>query len=223
MPAFLDDVFANFFVESKPTKPYKFGTLLWAHAYYTHQQLDVWRPSEMDPRLGVAKNFNIETKPKDCFARSLPLTSPRCETNEEFIALRAKRRPVILIQPPDASLGAIPRGATSGKIERHLCPVALVYSAEDLAGNARYPKEFLGRVRSLEYAQFLLLPKGGPLVRDSLARLDEIQSVAENHLEHSGFSLHPDIEQILRSQMSYFFTGLSAEDFATWVEMLRDA
>ena len=79
-------------------------------------------------------SFNIKTGVADAFRRSLPFSSPPLKTNE-FIALKAKPRPVILIQPPDPALLAVKKAGYSGKVVRHLCPVVIVYSAEDDAGN----------------------------------------------------------------------------------------
>src|ERR1017187_126073 len=78
--------------------------------------------------------------------------------------------------------------------EGHLCPVALVYSAVNDAGDSKFPAEFIERVRRLEYRQFLFLPKGGPLTVDSLARFDEIQSVAENQLEPTEYALSTEVQ-----------------------------
>ena len=87
----------------------------------------------------------------------------------------------------------------------------LVYSAVNDAGDSKFPAEFIERVRRLEYRQFLFLPKGGPLTVDSLARLDEIQSVAENQLNPTEFALSPEVCEIAKSQVSYFLSGLSGK------------
>jgi hypothetical protein len=57
---------------------------------------------------------------------------------------------------------------------------------------------------------------------DSIARLDEVQSVAENQLEPTKFTLSKEICDILRSQVSYFFTGLSRKEFGDWASLLRE-
>jgi hypothetical protein len=46
----------------------------------------------------MASQFRITTAGQDAFKRTLPLHVPRLETNEEFVVVRAKVRPVILIQ-----------------------------------------------------------------------------------------------------------------------------
>ncbi len=56
---------------------------------------------------------------------------------------------------------------------------------------------------------------------DSIARLDEIQSVAESQLWPTGFSLSDDLREILRSQVSFFLGGLSGDEFAGWAALLK--
>ncbi|MBZ5522454.1 MAG: hypothetical protein LAP21_09465 [Acidobacteriia bacterium] len=221
--AFLDEVFQPFYTAA-PTHlaDYAFGQIFRAPAYYPHQRLDIWRPKIIDTRLGIASDFNITTAGADAFQRALPFSSPPLKTNEEFIALKSKPRPVILIQPPDPALVSVKRTGYAGKVVRHLCPVALVYSAEDDAGNSKFDTEFLERIRKLEYRQFLFLPKGGPITVDSIARLDEVQSVAVNQLAPSQFALSKEVTDIVRSQVSYFFTGLSGREFGEWATLLRD-
>ena len=222
MPTFIDEIFDPFYTAaSKKPAEYSFGQIFTVPAYYPHQKLEVWRPEKLDAKLGAASNFNITTA-GDAFQRPMPYSSPPLRTNEEFIALKAKVRPVILIQPPDPSLLQIKTGGYSGKVVRHLCPVALIYSAEDEAGNSKFPPDFLDRVRRLEYRQFLFLPKGGSVLVDSIARLDEIQSVAENQLSATGFSLCDDVREILRSQVSFFLTGLSGSEFAGWAALFKE-
>jgi hypothetical protein len=54
-----------------------------------------------------------------------------------------------------------------------------------------------------------------------IARLDELQSVVVNQLEATKFALAREVCDVLRSQVSYFFTGLSGQDFAGWADLLK--
>ena len=51
---------------------------------------------------------------------------------------------------------------------------------------SKFDTAFLDRVRLLEYPQFLLIPSSGPVLVDSLARFDELQSVDVANLEPTG-------------------------------------
>ena len=67
----------------------------------------------------------------------------------------------------------------------------------------------------------MFLPKGGPITVDSLARLDEVQSVADGQLEPTEFALSADVCKVLMSQVSYFYSGLSGDEFAMWAALLK--
>lgn len=221
MPAFLDEVISPF-CQSEPTVKgsLAFGRFLWVHAYYPHQQLEVWRPRTFDPTTSSAIDFNPELTPSDAFRKPLPYGTPHLKTDEEFLVLRSKRRPAVLIAAHDPQLDAIPKGHYRGKIARHLCTVALVYSAADNAGTSKFPPPFIGRVRQLGYPQFMFIPKRPPLYLDSLLRLDAVQSVAVNHLDPMGLRLSKDAEDILRSQLCFYQTGLAPETLSQWREEL---
>jgi hypothetical protein len=184
--------------------------------------LEIWRPEEVHQRLHVAKNFNIKTSLTDAFKKALPYSIPPLGTDEEFIALKAKPRPVILIQPPDDSLEQVKAVSMGMKLVRHLCVVAPVFSLQNAVGYTKVSADFIARVRQLEYPQFQFLPKGGPITVDSLVRLDEAQSVAIQNLEHTGYSLSDDALSVFRSQVSFFMGGADGGDFAGWRKLLAE-
>jgi hypothetical protein len=222
VPIFFDELVESFYSKSQTSiASFQLGYIFWAPAYYPHQNLEIWRPEVVDSKLGTASNFKIVTAGKDAFARSAPYTFPQLASNEEFIALKGKKRPVVLIKPADPKLTEIKKGPHSGKIVRHLGPVALAYSAEDEAGFAKFPKAFIDDVRLLKYPPFLFLPKGGPILRDSLLRFDEVQSIAMNNLEATGWTLSDDVLAIVRAQLSFCLTGLSADDYLFWRDELQ--
>jgi hypothetical protein len=223
VPAFLDEVIKPFYSTGAPTslESYALGQIFWAPAYYPHQQLQLWRPLEVDQKLHTAKNFQITTAPADAFKRALPYTSPPLKNNEEFIALKAKRRPVVLLLPPDPSLLTVGKSTGDIKIVRHLCVIAPVFSIVDAVGYSKVPEEFRNRVRRLEYPQFPFLPAGGPLSLDSILRLDELQSVAINNLERTDSCLSDELKAIFRSQVGFFMSGIGGEDFLGYRELLK--
>jgi hypothetical protein len=115
------------------------------------------------------------------------------------------------------------KGVSKGmKLARHLCVVAPAFSLEDAVGYQKATDEFIARVRRLEYPQFLFVPKGGPMTLDSLVRLDELQSVAIQHLEPTGYTLSPEALTAFRSQVSLFMGGPDGGDFAGYRSLLAD-
>ena len=221
MPTFLDELFTPFCVKlTVPAPPMAFGQIFRVPAYYPHSRLQVWRPRVFDPKLNIASDFNLEV-PKDAFARRLPYTAPPLAAKEEFLGIKAKKRPVILIQPPDPKLSTVPPIRGGAKLVRNVAPVGLLYSAVDAAQMGKFDTAFLDRVRLLEYPQFLFIPTSGPVVVDSLARFDELQSVDVGNLEATGYTLNPEIVIILKSQLSFFLTGISGDRFQDWATQLR--
>ena len=220
--AFLDELIAPFIVGGAPTnqKEFAFGQFFWAAMYYPHQLLQIWRPANVHQQYHTATNFNITTNPSDAFKRPLPYSDPPLAANEEFLALKAKRRPVVLIQPPDESLQEVPKVSMGIRVVRHLCVVAPVFGLINPEGYSRAPEEFLSRVRRLEYPQFCFLAASGPLTEDSLLRLDEVQSVAIQNLEHTGFCLSPEALAFFRSQVSFFMGGSDGGDFTGYRDLL---
>jgi len=222
LATFLDELFTPFCVKlTVPLPPLAFGQIFRVPAYYPPTRLQVWRPKVFDRKLSVASDFNLEV-PKDAFARLLPYSAPPLATNEEFLGIKAKKRPVILVQPPDPKLTIIPPVRGGAKLVRNIAPVCLLYSAVDAAQMSKFDTAFLDRVRLLEYPQFLFIPSSGPIVVDSLARFDELQSVDVASLEPTGYSLNPEIVSILKSQISFLLTGLGGSGFQEWATQLRE-
>jgi len=133
----------------------------------------------------------------------LPYMPHRSQQTKSFWVLRQKKRPVILIQPPDPKLSTVPPIRGGAKLVRNVAPVGLLYSAVDAAQMSKFDPAFLDRVRLLEYPQFLFIPTSGPVVVDSLARFDELQSVDVANLEPTGYTLNPEIVSILKSQLAF--------------------
>jgi hypothetical protein len=221
MPTFLDEVISDWYTKCAVSKDqYAFGQIFWAAAYHPHQLLEVWRPQTLNARLGIASDFQIRSGSPDLFRKSAPYNSPVLKSDEEFVAIRAKKRPVALIAPPDSQLAEIKKSGFQAKIDRHLAVVALIYSVVDAAGNAKFPPAFTDGVRTLSFPQFLFLPNGGPIERDSLLRLDCLQSIATAQLEATGHSLSAEIVALLGAQVAFHLTGLAGDDYIGWRELL---
>ena len=219
MPTFLDELFSPCVVKRSlsTTKP-AFGDIFWAPSYHTPQVLEFWTPTSIDAKMGSASNFNIGKLPRP-FKPKPALYTPHLPSTEEFLVVRAKKRPVVLISPSDPALVKIP--SQGRKVAHNVSPVALVFSAVNKAGYSKFHPTFIERVRLLEYPQFLFLPTGGPLELDSLMRFDELQSVSETNLEPTGYKLNDELIVILKSQLCFLLTGLAGEIFHDWAAELR--
>lgn len=201
---------------------FRFGQFFRTHAYYPHEHLELWRPipDPSEPTKTIASKFQLVAAGKDAFRRGLPLHVPKLETNEEFIVLRAKERPVVLIQP-ELEIGFDNRGYR-GRVHRRRCLVGQVFGLADTkTGQAEFSPEFVHRVRKMEYPQLLFLPqKPGFLEVDSILRLDELQSVFTPHLQPLQLALGDDVCSMLKDQVQFLITERGPNSYTDLRELI---
>ena|SRR2546430_669890 len=224
---FIDEWFERDYYQTLPLSfrspaTFKFGQIFRTHAYYPHENLELWRPipEAGEPTKTVASKFQLIAAPTDAFRRGLPLHAPKLETNEEFIAVRAKMRPVILIQP-EAPIGFNNRGYP-GRVDRHRCLIAQVFGLTDAkTGRIEFSPIFVERIRKMEYPQLLFLPRQpGVFDVDSVLRLDELQSVFTPHLDPQRVALDNEVAEILRFQFEFLWTGFGPSKYTELRELL---
>jgi hypothetical protein len=199
MPLFLEDLVDPFYepVGQNFRNLYVRGQILYTHIGYTQQNLELWRPTGLDPSATAATSFRTVAAPGDAFRRGAPLHTPRLETNEEFPVVRAKRRPVILMSTSTPARPAQPvRGG--GRVHRPLAIVIPVFSLVNrLTGQVKYDPHFVERMRMLEFPEFLYLPPyPGVLPVPSYARIGEAQAVYEPQLDAMDLKLGGDVLEV---------------------------
>lgn len=203
-----------------------FGQIFYTHAYYPHEDIQLWRPTESDSdrTQTIATTFRIESAGQDAFRRSLPLQTPKLETNEEFLVLRAKRRPVVLIQT-EKPLDGLANKGFKAKLNRRRVIVGQVFSLADPDTKyAKYDPAIIKRIRLMEFPQLMFLPERAGIFRvDSLLRLDEIQCVFASHLESKEFCLSDEVTNLLRSQLEFILTNSGPSDYTDLRDLLRNS
>jgi hypothetical protein len=223
MPLFLEDLVDPFYeaVGQNFRNLFVRGQILYTHIGYTQQNLEVWRPTGLDPSATAATSFRIVAAPGDSFNRGAPLHTPRLETNEEFPAVRAKRRPVILMSPstPVRQAQAVRGG---GRVYRPLAIVVPVFSLVNrLTGQLKYDPQFVERMRRLEFPEFLYLPpRAGVLPVPSYARIGEAQAVYEPHLDAMDLKLVPDVLEVVQDALWWLTTETYGGTLAAYREQL---
>lgn len=208
---FIDEWFDKDFYKKLPLgfhSNHCFGQLFWAYAHYVPQVMQLWRPviDPNEPTKTIATTFNMVGLQTDAFKRKIPLHAPELKTDEEFVVVKAKRRPVVLIQtePPLAELSE--RGKR--KLGRRRVTVAQTFSLVDQkTGAAKYEQALIERVRRLEFPQLFFLPKAGGLAVESLLRFDEMQTIPVPGLEPTEWCLGDEVQKILKSQLQFLMTG----------------
>ncbi len=210
---FIDEWFDPFY-EKLPSDfrvNHRFGQIFWTHAYYPHENLQIWRPVEQDstePLKTMAHQFRIQAAGADAFKRSMPLHTPALKSREEFIVIKAKRRPVILAQSCSPFHSGENRGYKA-KFSRQLCLVALCFGIVDKDTNrTKFDPALIDRIRAMEFPQVMFLPQSpGVFEGDGMVRLDQMQSVFAPHLEPTQFSLVPDLRDVLKDQLRAVLLG----------------
>lgn len=205
----LEDLVGDFYepVGTDYRSVYQRGQIFWSHIHYADEDLKIWRPTGLDESATTVNGFKIENAPGDAFNRGFPLYIPPLETHEEFLVVKAKRRPVIMLSPAQGNPAM--RGLRQGgKIYRPMCAVGPVFSLLDRStGKLKYPSEFIERMRRMNYPEFFFLPPGGPVRRPSYVRLAEIHAVNQPHLEPENYKLQPEVLSILLGQVGFLLTG----------------
>jgi hypothetical protein len=223
---FIDEWFLNDFYKKLPLgyhTNHSFGQIFWTHVYYPYEHLQFWRPlvDPDEPTKSTATSFTITTAGEDAFKRGYPLATPPLKTTEEFVVVRAKRRPVILIQKLPPLAGLDNRGFR-GTIHRKRCLVAPTFSLLDAAtGQTKFNPTILERMRRLEFPELLFLPQYSGVIKvDSMLRLDDMHSAFVSHLEPTQYALGDGVQNILKGQLEYLLTDASQNDFAELREIL---
>ena len=73
----------------------------------------------------------------------------------------------------------------------------------------------------MEFPQLMFLPTTvGPLLVDSMLRLDELQSVFTPHLQPTQYSLGDEAIDILRGQFQYLISGAGPSTYTELRELL---
>jgi hypothetical protein len=223
---FIDEWFGSDFYKTLPLgfhRTFAIGQIFRTHTYYPHENLEFWRPipEPDEPTKTIATTFQLMSAGEDAFKRRIPLASPRLETNEEFLVVRAKIRPVALVMPQAPPFGVDNKGYR-GKVQRNLCLVGQVFGLSDLrTGRQEFSSGFIDRVRKMEFPELLFLPaRPGFLEVDSILRLDELQSVFTPNLQATQLALSDEVSGVLRGQLQYLLTRSGPTAYTELRELL---
>jgi len=157
---------------------------------------------------------------EDAFNREIPLYAPRLEIDEEFVVVRAKRRPVILIAPRPEIIN-VERIRGGGKVNLNLCVVAPLYSIIDKEGFAKYSEQFVNRIRRLEFPNLFFIPENKEnRIRYSICRLDCFQVCFTNHLEAMNICLSDEVLSVFQGQINFYLNGIYEGDYKIYRECL---
>jgi len=219
---FFDECIDAFYKDVGPDFRNRFmrGQLFWTHVYYAYENLELWRPKDLDETKTYSAEFVITSSKIDAFNRRTPLYTPRLEINEEFIVIRAKRRPVVLLAPKQEIINT--KKIKGGrKVNLNLCVVAPLYSVVDQEGSAKYSQDFIDRIRKLEFPHlFFFSENQNKGIRPSICRLDCIQVCFVNHMEALDLCLDDEVLNVFLGQVRFYFGGIYEGDYEIYRELL---
>lgn len=197
------------------------GQFFWTYVFYSYENLELWRPKNMDETETKAFSFEIVSAGGDAFRRQKPLVAPPLETDEEFLVLKAKRRPVILLcpSPEELKTGRVRYGE---KINRHLILVSPLYSLKDKnTEKLKYPPDFIEGVRLLKWPQFFFIPeRKDQAIRESIVHLDSLMATPQNHLEPIPLKVAEEPLNLLLDQINFLLSGKGGNEYHILREQL---
>ena len=169
-------------------KQHRQGHLYEAPVFYAQSGLIVARPlyDEHTPAGTESLPANILLQPGDLFEHA-PFPQLRLASDEEFLVVKAKRRPVIILS------------ADSINTASDTVLVAPLYSADN------YKPEFVQRVQQGEYPGFLFLAADLSLSRKaSIVRFDHLQSTVKSQLTSKPIAVTPETLTQLLAMLAQF-------------------
>lgn len=196
------------------------GQICHAPIIYTHEHHEIWRPTRYDDSQTLATSFKIEAAGKNAYRRMTPLQNPPLKTREEFPVIRAKYRRVVLMRPAPATIPLKPL-KREYPLNRPLTVVLPCYGIAGPFRRAKFPPEFVERVRKLEYPESFFLPEHHSAIsKDSLLYINRMTNVYQSNLEPLNWKLSEQVLRLLQGQVRYYLTGEHTEDYANAREML---
>lgn len=137
-----------------------------------------------DPALEERSLYRVVEEPDDIFNHP-PIHEIRLRRDEELLATRTKKRPVIVAGLPEAwAPGA-------GRLRERSVICLPVYSFKESD-----TEEFRARVNAIEYPPWIPFPPDDALgLRAGFIRLDRMQAVEQRHLERMDLALTESAER----------------------------
>ncbi len=159
-----------------------------------------------------------------------PLKSINLQATEELVAVKAKRRLVVLLSQPNTVQEDIRQQVSKDRKihERSFLGLPL-YGRHRGEAEREFPNIVVDRIQALMYNQFFYFPpsstESDPVVYESIGRLDRVQSFHADTLAAGALPLrlHPDAWEVLREWVTGCMTGEVSPDLVGLrAELIRE-
>ncbi len=159
-----------------------------------------------DPRDERNNLYGLSREPLNAFNHT-PVHELNLQSDEEFLVIKAKRRPLLVV-----SEGPDPWSAGGGRARDHVRLCAPLHSFHD-----DDPPELRARVEALEYPWWVHLPPDSVLqMREGFLRLDRLQVVVNRLLEPMTKALTAGALYLVSEWLRYHVTGEIESLFAEY-------
>ena len=149
-----------------------------------------------DPAREERSLYRVVEEPDDIFKHP-PVHEIRLRRDEELLATRAKRRPVVVAGLP----ATWPPGEGRLRERSVICLPVYSFHEYDTA-------EFRARVGAIEYPPWIPFPPDAALgLIEGFIRLDRMQTIEQRHLERMDLALTESAERFVSEWTRYHLTG----------------
>jgi len=198
---------------------FKLGQLYWAPTFYLPPHPDVFFEVEQDPTESKLK-FEIRRATPESFSGAhRPLKSIGLEATEELVAVKAKRRIVVLLSETNTVYEDIrPYVSKQSKIHERSFVCLPLYGVHPGETRRGFPSIVVERIKVLMYNQFFYFPpsskENDPAMYEAIGRLDRLQVFHRDTLAAGAVALrlHEDCLFVLREWVRGYLTGHYSKD-----------
>lgn len=198
------------------------GQIYWTPTFYLPPHPEVLFEVNPDPSEAKLRFEIRRATPKSFRGSHRPLASIRLQSVEELVAIKAKKRLVVLLSQENFEAADLVRRVAKGSKVHEKSYVCLpLYGVHREATEKGFPREVVARIRALMYNQFFYFPQypeesETPLVYEAIGRLDRLQVFHRDSLaaDPVRISLHPDLLEVLCEWIRFHLTGKLDENIA---------
>ena len=217
----LSDLLPQYYigVEGDYRRSFQPGQIYWAPTFYLPAHPEVLFEVDPDPAEARLK-FEVRRAGDQSFRGShRPLKSINLQATEELVAVKAKRRLIVLLSQPNTTYDDIRQHVGKDRKIHELSFLGLpLYGRHRGEAERGFPNIVVDRIQALMYNQFFYFPPSStepqPVVYESIGRLDRIQAFHADTLAAGALPLrlHPDAWEVLREWVAGYLTGEVSPD-----------
>lgn len=196
-----------------PTPDIEPGAICWGPSLYLVEGLSALRVQYVEP--GNEKNVLLKlvsSRDTKLFDHE-PIKHPSVRKTEEFLAVKAKVRGLIVLSlrsdPVEGRFGGY--GFPESYVVAPIYTFQIGETREE--GEEDYDPEFVERVKYFVYHQFFYLPTSDHYgIRESFARFDRLQVVARRNLDRPQVRLTLNALTVQQDLLIYYLTGVPEQN-----------